>query len=76
LLGDDDADVDADVDVEVQRKFSVPLVPQCSVMTEQEKRLQVVVFKGVFLFYMYLFLCTSRYHTLTEIFYRLTVLTS
>jgi len=48
LLGDDDADVDA----EVQRKFSVPLVPQCSVMTEQEKRLQVIVFKGVFLIYI------------------------
>jgi hypothetical protein len=42
--GDDDADA--------QPKFSVPLVPQCSVMTEQEKRLQVIVFKGVFLIYI------------------------
>ena len=42
-------EADADVDAEAQLKFSVPLVPQCSVPMEHIKRLQVVVFKGVFL---------------------------
>jgi hypothetical protein len=41
-----------DDDAQAQQKFYVPLVPQCSVMTEQEKRLQVFVFKGVFLIYI------------------------
>jgi hypothetical protein len=72
----DDDEAEADVRAEAQQKFSVPSVPQCSVPMEQKKRLQVVVFKGVFLLYIYLFHCSTIYHTPTEIFYRLTVLTS
>ena len=47
IVAEDDV-ADADVDAEAQQKFSVPLVPLCSVSVEQAKRLQVVVFKGVF----------------------------
>lgn len=48
IVAEDDEAHDADVDAEAQQKFSVPLVPLCSVSVEQAKRLQVVVFKGVF----------------------------
>jgi hypothetical protein len=41
-----------DDDAQAQQKFYVPLVPQCSVPMEQKKRLQVIVFKGVFLLYI------------------------
>lgn len=75
VVGDDD-EAEADVCAKAQLKFLVPSVPQCSVSMEQKKRLQVLVFKGVFLLYILMFHCSTIYHTPTEIFYRLTVLTS
>jgi hypothetical protein len=48
-----------DVDAEAQQKFSVPFVPVCTSHWYKAKRLQVVVFKGVFFINLCLYQCTS-----------------
>ena len=65
-----------DVDAEVIPKCLVPRVPVCTSHWYKAKRLQVVVFKGVFFINLCLYQCTSIYKKATEIFYWLTVLTS